>query len=77
MKKIIGSLILFSAWAAFGEGQEVGSLPEIVVQEEETSSTSELDKSSVVPTIKLPKKETGTEKSSQFIRSDSGGERGG
>ena len=40
----------------FAEGQEVGALPEIVVQEEGAGSTSELDKSSVVPTIKLPKK---------------------
>lgn len=40
----------------FAEGQEVGELPEILFQDESASSVSELDKASVVPTIKLPKK---------------------
>jgi outer membrane receptor for ferrienterochelin and colicins len=72
MKKLLGSLILIVTCSVFAEGQEVGSLPEIVVQEEGSGSSSELDKSSVVPTIKLPKKKLEQKKAPNLSEAISG-----
>jgi len=56
MKKQILAILILSAGLLFAEGQEVGELPEILVQDEGGGTVSELDKDSVVPTIRLPKK---------------------
>lgn len=45
----------FGAWG-IPSTQEIGVLPEILVQEESKETTAEWDKSSAVPTLKLPKK---------------------
>lgn len=72
MKRVILLVLVF--WGGYGlsEGQEVGELPEIVVQEEGAGSSSELDKSSVVPTIKLPKKRLEQKKSASLSEAISG-----
>lgn len=68
-------LCLFSATLLWAEGSEVGTLPEIVVQEQEDASTAEMDESSVIPTIRLPKKRLEQKKTptlSEAIAGESG-----
>lgn len=72
MKKTIGLWLFLWAAQCGAEGQEVGELPEIVVQEETTSSSAELDKDSIVPIIKLSKKKLEGKKAPNLSEAISG-----
>jgi|688.fasta_scaffold158675_2 outer membrane receptor for ferrienterochelin and colicins len=54
--KILFSLFLLSLGSSsYALSEEVGTLPEIVVEEGKEGSAAEVDKGSVIPTIRLPK----------------------
>ncbi|MFM8270329.1 MAG: TonB-dependent receptor plug domain-containing protein [Pseudomonadota bacterium] len=72
MKITFSFLLCLMASYCLAEGQEVGELPEIIVQEEISESASELDKASVIPVIKLPKKKLEQKKTPSLSEAVSG-----
>jgi len=75
LKKL--ALVFLGTLVSIGlaEGLEVGTLPEIVVQESNNSSAAEMDSSSAIPTLRLPKKRLEQKKApnlSEAIAGESG-----
>ena len=69
-----GVVFLSAILAVVGSADElgVGTLPEIIVQDSAESSSAELDKSAVIPTLKLPKKRLDQKKAPNLSEAISG-----